>query len=113
MRRQTFTAGEIVGSGFTVVDPTRIPMKKNTYGNTVWGIKVRCPLCGDEFDSTISKLDSYLGLSGTEALPRFVNLLPLWVGISTPPDGAQPLLVDVMEREDGSLRAAAEPEATG
>jgi hypothetical protein len=58
VRRQTFTAGELVGSGFTVVDPTRIPMKKNTYGNTVWGIKVRCPLCGDEFDSTISKLRS-------------------------------------------------------
>ena len=57
--------------------------------------------------------DSYLGLSGTEALPRFVNLLPLWVGISTPPDGAQPLPLDVMERDDGSLRAGAEPEATG
>ena len=58
MRRQTFTAGEIVGSGFTVVDPTRIPMKLNSYGGTIWGIRVRCPLCGDEFDSTISKLRS-------------------------------------------------------
>jgi len=58
VRRQTFTAGEIVGSGFTVVDPTRIPMKTNTYGGTIWGIRVRCPLCGDEFDSTISKLRS-------------------------------------------------------
>ncbi|TDW50984.1 hypothetical protein EDF52_10272 [Curtobacterium sp. PhB42] len=60
MRRQTFTKGQTVGAGFTVVDPTRLPMKTNTYGGIIWGIRVRCPLCGDEFDSTISKLRTRL-----------------------------------------------------
>lgn len=63
MRRQEYKAGETVGAGFTVTDPERRVVSTNTYGQSVWGIEIRCPHCAREFVSPIHKIRTRVACS--------------------------------------------------
>lgn len=57
--RREFRVGEIIGNGWTVISPERVPIRLST-GRLYQGIRVRCH-CGTPFVVSITNVQQQLG----------------------------------------------------